>query len=149
MIISCSLPSRSLMSLLNILHCSVPQVLSSPTGSRSRPSASATSTGISFRENPCEPARWSGMSGRIAELAPNTVSLGHVSCGCCLSIYVVSLWCICSLNQATSLWMARLNNKDMTGSRCSFVSYVCVWFHDSPLVCSITGGTTMPTVVRS
>ena len=33
----CSRPSRSLMSLLNILHCSFPPVLSSPTDSRSRP----------------------------------------------------------------------------------------------------------------
>ena len=42
-IILCSLPSRSLMSLLNIPHCSFPQVLSSPSGSLSRPSASTTS----------------------------------------------------------------------------------------------------------
>ena len=71
-IILCSLPSRSLMSLLNIPHCSFPQVLSSPTCSRSRSSASNTSMGRSFRENPCEPARWSGMSGRLANPAPNT-----------------------------------------------------------------------------
>ena len=60
------------MSFLNIPHCSFPQVLSSPTGSRSRPSASTTSMGRSLRENPCEPARWSGMSGRMANPAPNT-----------------------------------------------------------------------------
>ena len=71
-IILCSLPSRSLMSLLNIPHCSFPRVLSSPTCSRSRSSASNTSMGRSFRENPCEPARWSGMSGRLANPAPNT-----------------------------------------------------------------------------
>ena len=51
-IILCSLPSRSLMSLLNIPHCSFPQVLSSPNGSISRPSASTTSMGRGFRENP-------------------------------------------------------------------------------------------------
>ena len=71
-IILCSLPSCSLMPLLNIPHCSFPQVLSSATCSRSRPSASATSMGSCFRENPCEPARWSGMFGRIANPAPNT-----------------------------------------------------------------------------
>ena len=49
-----SFPSRSLMSLLNIPHCSFPQVLSSPTGSLSRLSASTTSVGRSFREKPCE-----------------------------------------------------------------------------------------------
>ena len=63
-IVLCSLPSRSLMSLLNIPHCSFPQVLSSPTCSRSRPSASTTSI--------CVPARWIGMSGRMANPAPNT-----------------------------------------------------------------------------
>ena len=66
-----SLPSRSLMSLLNIPHCSFPQVLSSPTCSKSRSSVS-TSMGRSFRENPCEPAHWSGMVGRMANPAPNT-----------------------------------------------------------------------------
>ena len=64
-------PSRSSMSLLNIPHCSFPQVLSSPTGSRSRPSPS-TSMGRSIRENLCESGRWSGMSGRMAKPAPNT-----------------------------------------------------------------------------
>ena len=72
-IILCSLPSRSLMSLLNIPHWSFPQVLSSSTCSRSRPWASTSSMGRSFREKPCEPARWSGMSGRMANPAPNTV----------------------------------------------------------------------------
>ena len=66
-----SLPSRSLMSSLNIPQCSFPQVLSSPTCSRSRPSASTTCMRTSFRENRCEPARWSGMSGRMANPAPN------------------------------------------------------------------------------
>ena len=53
-------------------YYSFPHVLSSPTGSRSRPSASTTSLGWSFREKPCEPARWSGMYGRLATPAPNT-----------------------------------------------------------------------------
>ena len=71
-IILCSVPSRSLMSLLNIPHCSFPQVPSSPTGSRSRPSASTTSMGRSFRENPCEPARWSGLTQLQAQLMSST-----------------------------------------------------------------------------
>ena len=78
-VILCSLPSRSLMSLLNIPHCSFPHVLSSPTCSRSRPSASTTSMGSSFRVNPCEPARWSGMSGRMADPASNTGCEPHPS----------------------------------------------------------------------
>ena len=54
-IVLCSLRSRSLMSLLNIPHCSSQQIKSSPTCSRWGPSASTTFMGTSFRENPAIP----------------------------------------------------------------------------------------------
>ena len=67
-----SLPSRSLMSLLNVPHCLFPRVLSSPTSPPSRPSVSSTSMAKSCRNSPSAPARWSGMSGRMAYPAPKT-----------------------------------------------------------------------------
>ena len=48
-----------------------PLVTSSPTCSVSRPSASSTSFGRSGA-NPCASAHWSGMSGCLANPAPNT-----------------------------------------------------------------------------
>ena len=51
---------------------SFPQVPSSPTGPLSGPSASTTSMGRSFRENPFEHTRWNRMSGRMANPAPTT-----------------------------------------------------------------------------
>ena len=69
----CSLPSRSLMSLLNVPYRPFRQVLSSPTGSLSRPPASSTCMGRSCRENHCASAPW-GFSGRMANTPPNTSS---------------------------------------------------------------------------
>ena len=62
------------MWMLNIPHRPFPQVLSSPTGSLSRPSASITSMGRKKLQGKLLRARahWSGMSGRMANPAPNT-----------------------------------------------------------------------------
>ena len=60
------------MSLLNVPYGPFPQVLSSLASSLSRPPASSTSMGRSRRENPCASARWRGLSGRMANPAPNT-----------------------------------------------------------------------------
>ena len=67
-IFSVSLPSRPLMSLLNVPHRPCSRVLSSPAGSVSRPSASSSSMERSCRENPSAPARWSE-PGRMADPA--------------------------------------------------------------------------------
>ena len=70
-IFSVSLPSRSLMSLLNVPYRPFPRVLSPPSGSLSRPSASSSSMERSCRKSPSASARWSG-PGRMADPAPNT-----------------------------------------------------------------------------
>ena len=61
----------SLMSLLNVPYRPFPRVLSSPSGSLSRPSASSSSMERSCRKSPSESARWSG-PGRMADPDPNT-----------------------------------------------------------------------------
>ena len=73
-VILCSLPSCSLMSWLNISPLFFPTspILTNQLTIQTFSSASTTSMGRSFRENPCEPARCSGMSGRMANPAPNT-----------------------------------------------------------------------------
>ena len=64
---------RSLMSLLNIPHRLFPHK-SYPHQPAHYPDLQRPqhSMGRSFRETPCEPARWIGMSGRMANPAPNT-----------------------------------------------------------------------------
>ena len=54
-------PSLFFSTSLIFINCSI-----------SRPSASSTSMGRRFWENSCEPAHWSGMSGRMANPASNT-----------------------------------------------------------------------------
>ena len=67
----CSLPSRSLMSLQNpSLFFPTSPIFSNLLTMQIL--ASATFMGRSWIETPCEPARWSGMSGRMANPAPNT-----------------------------------------------------------------------------
>ena len=107
-IMLCSLPSRSLMSLLNIPHCSFPQVLPSPACSRYRPPASTTSIGR--REKPCEPARWSVKSGRMVNPAPNT---GHEPKPSNFFSYVCKGECLLHLI-FTNIWLRHtdMNNLD-------------------------------------
>ena len=63
------------MSVLNVSYRPFPQVLSSPAGSLSRPSASSTSMGRSCRENPVHPL---GGGGYLAEWLTQLQT--HVMC---------------------------------------------------------------------